>query len=157
MALTTAFPTSCKSELFNGTHNFGDAGTSPIGGNAFKLTLVKATPAGTYGAATTNYSDVTGNSDEATDTASPQGYTAGGGTLTNNGEASSGTTAYVDWADLTFSSVNLSADGCVIYNSTQGNRAVYVGDFGGTKTASGGDFTIQFPTADASNAILRLA
>lgn len=160
MAITTAYPTSFKKEQFQAIHNFGDAASSPIGGNVFKLALIQlslSSPQNTYDASSTNYSDITGNSDEPTDTNSPQGYTTGGGTLTNNGMTSSGTTAFVDFADLTFSSVNLSADGCMIYNSTQSNRAVYVGDFGETKTASGGDFQIQFPTADTSNAIIRLA
>lgn len=160
MAITTAYPTSFKKEQFTGTHNFGDVATSPIGGNTFKLALIQlslSSPQTTYGASSTNYSDITGAADEPTDAASPQGYTTGGATLTNIGATTSGATAFVDFADVTFSSVDLSADGCMIYNSTQGNRAVYVGDFSGTKTASGGDFVIQFPTADSSNAILRLA
>lgn len=161
MSITTAFPTSHKLELFSGDyHDFGAVASSPIGGDTFKLALIQlslSSPQNTYGAASTNYSNITGNGDEPTDAASPQGYTAGGGTLTNVGATTSSTTAFVDFADLTFSAVNLSADGCMIYNSTNGNRAVYVGDFGGLKTASGGDFVVQFPTADASNAILRIA
>lgn len=157
MAITTAIPTSFKSELLRKKHDFGNVASSPIGGDAFKLALIKATPAGTYGAASINYSDITGNSDEAADTSSPQGYFAGGGTLTNNGTTTSGTTAFADWADKTFTAVTLSADGCMIYNSTNSNTAVEIHNFGSTKTASGGDFQIIFPTADASNAILRLA
>ncbi len=156
MAITTAMCTSFKSEMMQGTHNLGSASASPHGGNAWKLALITlGSPQGTYGAATTNYSDISG--EEATDSASPQGYTAGGGTLSNNGVTTSGTTAFADFADLTFTSVNLSADGCIIYNSSQSNKAASVHDFSGAKTASGGDFQIQFPTADSSSAILRLA
>lgn len=155
MAITTAICSSFKEELLQEGHTFGDAGTSPIGGDVYKLFLFKQTVSGTFGAATTNYSQV--STDEATDTASPQGYTAGGATLSNLGASLSGTTAIVDFGDVTWTSVNLSADGCGMYNSTNGNKTVFVYDFGSTKTASGGDFTITFPFADASNAILRLA
>ena len=82
-------------------------------------------------------------------------YTAGGNTLTNNGVAVASNIAYVDFADLTFSSVTLSAVGALIYKATS-NEAVLVLDFGGTKTATNGDFVIQFPTANSSNAIIRL-
>ena len=155
MAITSAICTSFKEELFQEGHTFGDAGTSPIGGDTYKLFLFKATVSGTFGAATANYSEV--STDEATDTSSPQGYSSGGGTLTNGGAAVSGTTAYVDFADITFSSVTLSSDGCGVYNSTNGNKTVFMYNFGSTKTASGGDFTVTFPTPDASNAIIRLA
>jgi hypothetical protein len=150
--------TSFKEESWQDLHHLGDASASPIGGDTINLALITlASPEGTYGAASTNYSDITGNSEEATDSASPQGYTAGGGTLTNNGVTTSGTTAYADFADITFTAVNLTAHGCMLYNSTNGNRAISTHDFGGAQTASGGNFVIQFPTADASNAILRLA
>lgn len=161
MAITTAMPTSCKEELLRGVHNFGDASASPIGGNTFKLALIRGSHGGTYGAANTNYSDLASTSpnDEATDSSgsSPLGYKPGGGNLTNAGATTSGTTGFLDFADLTFTAVTLTADGCMIYNSSAANEAVYVGDFGGTKTASGGDFVCQFPTADSSNAIIRLA
>lgn len=157
MALTTAFCTSLKEGLFSGLNDFGNSATSPIGGDVFKLVLVKATPTGTYGAASTNYTDITGNTDEAVDTASPQGYSAGGGTLTNAGRATTSTTCFVDFADITFTAVTLSADGCMIINSTNSNSSCSVHDFGGTKTASGGNFVVQFPTADSSSAVLRLA
>lgn len=159
MAITTAMCTSFKKELAMDLHHLGDASASPIGGDVIKLALIyiSASPNGTYGAASTNYSDITGNSEEAADTSSPMGYTAGGGTLTNNGGQTSGTTAFWDFANITFSSVTLNADGCMLYNSTNGNRAISVHDFSGTKTPSNGDFVIQFPTADSSSAILRLA
>lgn len=145
MAITTAMCTSFKSELLGGTH---DLDTDSI-----KLALIKATPAGTYGAATTNYSDVTGNSDEATGT----GYTAGGQVLDNVTISIDGTTAIVDIDDEAFTSSTISADGCIIYNAGASNAAIAVIDFGGTQTSTNGDFTIQFPTADASNAIIRIA
>lgn len=149
MAITTAMCTSFKQELLEALHDF-----NATGGNTFKLGLFGATVAGTYGAATTNYSNVTGNSDEATGT----GYSAGGSTLTNVDPTTSGTTAYCDFSpDVTFSTSTIDADGAFIYNSTNGNRMVSVHDFGGTKSSSAGDFTVQFPTADASNAIIRIA
>lgn len=160
MAITTAMCTSFKKELGLGTHNLGNAAASPIGGHTWKLALIQlslSSPQTTYGAASTNYSDITGAADEPTDTSSPQGYTAGGGTLTNLGGQTSGTTVFWDFSDLTFTTVTLSCDGCMIYNSSASNAAMSVHDFGGTKSPSAGNLTIQFPTADASNAIIRLA
>ena len=121
--------------------------------HTLKLALIKASPSGTYNAATTNYSDVTGNSDEASGT----NYSAGGQNLDGAAISVSGTTAIVDFTDEVFSSATVSADGCIIYNSSASNKAICVIDFGGTKTSTNGDFTIQFPTADASNAIIRIA
>lgn len=149
MAATTAMCTSFKVELFKAQHNF-----LLSGGNTFKAALIKVGMAGTYGAASTNYSNITGNSDEV---ANGSGYTTGGGTLTRIDPTSSGTTAFCDFADFTWSTASFSATAVMIYNSTSSNQAVSIHDFGGTKTASGGDFQLQFPTADASNAILRLA
>ena len=145
MAITTAMCTSFKSELLGGTHDLDT--------HTLKLALIKASPTGTYGAATTNYSDVTGNSDEATGT----GYTTGGQNLDGATISTDGTTAIVDFTDEVFSSATVSADGCIIYNSSASNKAICVIDFGGTKTSTNGDFTIQFPAADASNAIIRIA
>lgn len=148
--LTQAMCTSFKTELLTGTHNFTN-GT----GNTFKIALFRATASivGTYGAATTNYSDVTGNSDEA----SGSGYSAGGNTLTNVTPTSSGTTAFTDFDNTTWSTATITASGALIYNSSASNAAVAVLDFGGDKTSTAGDFTIVFPTADASNAIIRIA
>ena len=145
MAITTAMCTSFKSELLGGTHDLDT--------HTLKLALIKASPSGTYGAATTNYSNVTGNSDEASGT----NYSAGGQNLDGAAISVSGTTAIVDFTDEVFSSATISADGCIIYNSSASNKAICVIDFGGTKTSTNGDFTIQFPTADASNAIIRIA
>ena len=145
MAITTAMCTSFKSELLGGTHDLDT--------DSLKLALIKASPSGTYGAATTNYSDVTGNSDEASGT----NYTAGGQVLDSATIAVDGTTATVDFADEVFSNVTVSADGCIIYNTAYSNSAICVIDFGGTVSATAGDLTIEFPTADASNAIVRIA
>jgi len=145
MAITTAMCTSFKSELLGGTHDLDT--------HSIKLALIKATPTGTYNAATTNYSDVTGNSDEASGT----GYTAGGQVLDSVTISTDGTTAIIDIADEVFTSATISADGCIIYNTSASNAAIAVIDFGGTKTSTNGDFTIQFPAADASNAIIRIA
>ena len=145
MAITTAMCTSFKSELLGGTHDLDT--------HSIKLALIKATPTGTYGTATTNYSDVTGNSDEASGT----NYTAGGQALDSATIAVSGTTATVDFADEVFANVTVSADGCIIYNTANSNSAIAVIDFGGTVSATAGDLTIEFPTADASNAIVRIA
>lgn len=145
MAITTAMCTSFKSELLGGLHDLDT--------DSLKLALIKASPSGTYGAATTNYSDVTGNSDEASGT----NYTAGGQVLDSATITTDGTTAIVDFADEVFSNVTTSADGCIIYNTANSNSAICVIDFGGTVSATAGDLTIQFPTADASNAVIRIA
>ena len=85
------------------------------------------------------------------------GYASGGNTLSNLGAFNSGTTGYTDFSDTTWSTANITARGALIYNSTNSNRAVAVLDFGADKVSSAGDFTIIFPTADASNAIIRIA
>ena len=108
---------------------------------------------GTYNESTTNYSDVTGNSDEASGT----GYSAGGQNLDSASISLSGSTAIVDFADEVFSDVTVSADGCIIYNSSASNKAIAVIDFGGTVSATAGDLTIEFPAAGASTAIIRIA
>jgi hypothetical protein len=145
MAITTAMCTSFKSELLGGLHDLDT--------DSLKLALIKESPSGTYGAATTNYSDVTGNSDEATGT----NYSAGGQVLDGATIAVDGTTATVDFTDEVFSNVTVAADGCIIYNTANSNSAICVIDFGGTVSATAGDLTIEFPTADASNAIVRIA
>ena len=142
MAITQAMATSFKQELLTGTHDFTNST-----GDTFKIALF--TSSATLGAATTAYS----TSNEVSGT----GYTAGGNTLTNVTPSSSGTTAFTDFADTTWSSATITARGALIYNSTDANKAVVVLDFGSDKTSTNGDFTIQFPTADASNAIIRIA
>jgi len=134
--------TSFKKELLTGTHNFSS------GGNTFKIALY--TSSATLGASTTAYS--------STNEVSGTGYTATGNTLTNVTPTTSSTTAYTDFADTTWSSATITANGALIYNDTAaGDPAVAVLAFGGDKTSTNGDFTIQFPTADASNAIIRIA
>ena len=145
MAITTAMCNSFKQELLGGVH---DLDTDTI-----KVALIKDSPAGTYNASTTNYSNVTVNFDEARGT----NYTTGGNNLASAVISLDGSTAIVDFADTTWASATVSADGCILYNASQTNRAIAVIDFGGTKTSTNGDFTIEFPTADASNAIIRIA
>jgi hypothetical protein len=144
MTITSAVCNSFKTEVLGGTH---DLDTDVI-----KIALIKSTPVGTYGAATTNYSEVTGDSDEASGT----GYTAGGNTLSGATITLDGNTAIVDFADTVWSSATVSADGAIIYNSSKTNKAVAVIDFGGTVTSTAGDFTIQFPVAGAATAIIAL-
>ena len=143
MAITQAMCTSFKKELMTATHNF-----TASSGNTFKLALY--TSSATLSAATTAYS--------STNEASGTNYTAAGAALTSVTPVTSGTTAFGDFADLTFSNATVTANGAVIYNdSASGDPAVVVLAFGGDKTSTAGDFTIQFPTADASNAIIRIA
>ena len=142
MAITQAMCTSFKQELLEGTHNFKNSG-----GSTFKLALF--TSSATLGASTTAYA----TTNEATGT----NYTAGGANLTRVDPSTSGTTALTDFADLTFSTATVTANGALIYNSSASDKAVIVLAFGGDKTSTAGDFTIQFPTADASNAIIRIA
>lgn len=139
-----AMCTSFKVELLKGVHDFTN-GT----GDTFKLALYTATA--TLDASTTAYS--------ATNEVSNSGsYVAGGGALTNVTPSSSGTTALTDFADLSFTTATITARGALIYNDTEaGDPAVAVLDFGSNKTSTSGTFTIQFPTADASNAIIRIA
>lgn len=145
MAFTGNFMcTSFKTELLKGVHNF-TAST----GDAFKLALY--TNAASFTAATTAYT--------ATNEVSASGsYTAGGGTLTNVTPTSSGTTAFTDFADLTFTSATITARGALIYNDTAvGDPTVVVLDFGSDKTSTAGDFQIVFPTANSTSAIIRIA
>ena len=149
---TTAFPTSFKVELATATHNF-----TTTTGNVFKVALGKVTPTGTYGAATTNYSNLTGNSDEV---ANGSGYTTGGFAWTaaqNTTPLSSSTTAYWSWSvNPSWTSATFSTVGCIIYNSSGSNQAVYVGDFGGTQSVSSGTLTLVLPTNGVGTSILRI-
>ena len=144
MAITTAMCNSFKQELLGGVHDLDT--------DTLKVALIKDSPTGTYGAATTNYSNITGNTDEAVGT----NYTAGGQNLDSPVITLSGNTAFVDFADEVFTNLTISADGCIIYNASQGNKAIAVFDFGTTVTSTSGDFTLVFPTADASNAVIRI-
>lgn len=149
MAITQAMATSFKVEILTAYHNFGTTVTrAGTGADTFKIALF--TSAATLSAATTTYS--------TTNEVSGTGYTAGGKTLTiSQAPTSTSTTAWLDFADSTWSAATITANGALIYNSTQGNRAVAVLAFGGAKTSTAGDFTIIFPTADSTNAIIRIA
>ena len=145
MAITSTLTTSFKKQLLEGLHNF-----KLSGGNVFKLALY--TSSATIGAATTAFS--------ATNEASGTNYSSGGGTLTRIDPTSSGTTGFTDFADLTFSTATVTARGCMIYNTNASgatNASVACIDFGGDKTSTAGDFTIVFPAAAASTAIIRIA
>ena len=141
MAITSAICTSFKQELLVEGHNFTN------GADSFKLALY--TSSATLGAGSTAF--------VTTGQASGTNYTSGGSALTNVTPATSGTTAIVDFADLTFSNATVTARGCLIYNDTQSDKAVCAIDFGGDKTSTAGDFTIVFPSATATGAIIRLA
>jgi hypothetical protein len=146
MSINQAICTSFKQQLLEGKHDFRTTG------HAFKLALF--TSSATLDATTTDYA--------ATNEASGTGYTAGGAALTNVDPTTSGTTAFADFADLTFSSVTITAAGALIYNTETGGGsgttdAVRVLSFGLDKSVTAGDFTIQFPNADSDNAIIRIA
>lgn len=145
MAFTGNFLcTSFKQELMQGVHNF-TAST----GDSFKLALYDNSAS--FTAATTAYT-------ATNEVAASGSYAAGGGTLTNITPTTSGTTAFTDFDDLSFTSATITAYGALIYNDTAaGDPAVCVLDFGGAKTSTSGTFTIIFPTADATNAIIRIA
>jgi hypothetical protein len=136
--------TSFKVELMRAVHNFTN-GT----GNTFKLALYDNSAS--FTAATTAYTATNEVANSGT-------YSAGGGTLTNVTPTSSGTTAFTDFADLSFTSATITAYGAMIYNdSATGDPSVCILDFGGAKTSTNGTFTIIFPTADATSAIIRIA
>lgn len=140
MAITQAMCNSFKTELLGGTH---DLDTDVI-----KIALY--TNSATLGASTTAYTtsnEVTGSS----------GYTAGGNTLSGAAITLSGSTAIVDFSDTTWSTATITARGALIYNSSKSNKAIAVLDFGSDKSSTNGDFTVVFPAADASNAIIRIA
>lgn len=147
MAITSSICTSFKKELLERKHDF-----NATSGHSFKIALYTSTA--TLGAATTDYS----TTDEVVGT----GYTAGGTALTNIDPAISGTTAFIDFADATWPSATITAAGAVIYNTTTDGGtsttdAVAVISFGGDKTSTNGDFVVSMPTADANNAIIRIA
>ena len=151
MAIAQAMCTSFKKELLEGVHNFKNSG-----GDTFKLALFaegsggKSSTTATLGASTTALT-TTG------EVATSGSYSTGGGTLTRVDPTTSGTTAFTDFADLSFTTATITAMGALIYNDTNSDKAVCVLDFTSNKTSTSGTFTIQFPTADASNAIIRIA
>ena len=139
--------TSFKDQLLEAVHDFRTSG-----GDTFKIALYSS--AATLDATTTAYTS-------SNEVANSGTYAAGGGTLTNVSPTTSGTTAFTDFDDISFTSATINARGALIYNSTPThtytNPSVAVLDFGGDKISTSGTFTIQFPTADASNAIIRIA
>ena len=145
MAITSAVCTSFKVELLKGVHDF-----TATTGDTFKIALYDSDA--TLGASTTAFS----TSEEITNT-SGTAYTSGGATLTSVTPVASSTTAVCDFADVSYTSASFTANGALIYNSSDSNAAVCAIAFGSDKTATNGTFTIQFPTADATNAIIRLA
>jgi len=145
MAITSAICNSFKQEILVGTHNF-TAST----GDTFKIALF--TSSATLGASTTAYSatnEITNDAGSA--------YTAGGEDLTSVTPVLDSSTAVCDFSDVSWTSATFTANGALIYNSSKSNKAVCAIAFGGDKTATNGTFTVQFPTADASNAIIRIA
>ena len=151
MAISQAMVTSFKVEILDGVHNFGTGVTrASTAADTFKIALY--TSSATLSAATTAYT----TSDEVS--SSGTNYTAGGQTLViSQVPTSTSTTAWLDFDDITWASATLTANGALIYNATQGNKAVAVLAFGGDKTSTAGNFTIQFPAAASTTAILRIA
>ena len=145
MAITSAICNSFKQEILVATHDF----TSSTG-DTFKLALY--TSSATLGASTTAYADT----NEITNTAGTA-YVAGGQDLTSTTPVLDSSTAVCDFNDISWTSASFTANGCLIYNSSKSNKAVCAIAFGSDKTVTTGTFTIQFPTADASNAIVRIA
>lgn len=136
---------SFKAEVLGGTHNLGAAG------NTFKCALFVATVAGTYGSATANYSAM--GVDELP---TAGGYTAGGSSLTNSGVTNSGGVGFASFSNLSWPAATFTSSGALIYNSSAGNKAVVVLSFGQPITVTAGTFTIQFPSNDSANAVIRI-
>ena len=165
MAITSAIANSFKVEILQGGHNFNDSSGAPTG-NTFKIALYSSNSA-TLSKSTTAYAAPADASADPTNTyevtTTSSGYSAGGNTLSASADpVLSGDTACVKFADSSFGSASFTARGCLIYNTTAvtgftTNRAVCAINFGANKTVTSGTFTIQFPTADATNAIIRLA
>tara|TARA_R110002126_G_scaffold133849_1_gene277950 strand:+ start:2007 stop:2456 length:450 start_codon:yes stop_codon:yes gene_type:complete len=149
MAITQAMATSFKVDILNGVHAFGTSVTrGSTTADTFKMALY--TSSATLGATTTAYT----TANETTGT----GYSAGGQDLTvSTAPTSTSTTAWLDFSDETWASSSITARGALIYNDTQSDKAVAVLDFGADKTSTSGDFTVIFPAADSSNAIIRIA
>ena len=142
--ITTAMCNSFKQELLGGVHDLDT--------HSLKLALIKPSPTGNFNKSTTNYSELTSSSDEATGT----NYSAGGQVLDSPVISLSGDTAIVDFADEVFSNLTITAAGALLYNSSASNKAIAVFSFGSNVASTAGDFTVIFPTADASNAVIRI-
>jgi hypothetical protein len=142
--ITTAMCNSFKQELLGGVHDLDT--------HTLKIALIKPSPTGNFNKATTNYSQLTGSSDEATGT----NYSAGGQGFDSPVISLSGDTALVDFADEVFTNLTITAAGAILYNSSASNKAIAVFSFGSNVASTAGDFTVIFPTADASNAVIRI-
>ena len=142
--ITTAMCNSFKQELLGGVHDLDT--------HSLKIALIKPSPTGNFNKSTTNYSELTGSSDEATGT----NYSAGGQVLDSPVISLSGDTAIVDFADEVFSNLTITAAGALLYNTSASNKAIAVFSFGSNVASTAGDFTVIFPTADASNAVIRI-
>lgn len=150
MAISQAMCTSFKVELLSGGHNFNTTNVARSANTADTFKIALFTSSATLDASTTAYS--------TTNEVSGTGYTAGGNTLSvAQVPTSTSTTAWLDFSDTTWSSATITANGALIYNDTNSDTAVAVLAFGGDKTSTAGDFTIVFPTADSSTAIIRIA
>lgn len=153
MAITTALSNAFKLELLKGNHDFDN--------DTFRVALIKENPTGTFDATTVAYTDL------GSDQASGTGYTSTFDTVSTGAQAAiatgypqmDGTTAVMDFDDAVFTNVTVQADGCILYNpnADSAGNVIAVFDFGGTVSATAGDFTIQFPAPGASTSILRLA
>lgn len=152
MAISQAMCTSFKVEILDALHNFGTTVTrAGTGADTFKIALY--TSSATLGAGTTAYSGTN-------EVPNGSGYTTGGNTLSISQvptDGGSGTTAFLSFSDTTWTTATITANGALIYNSTQSDRAVAVLAFGGDKSSTAGNFTIQFPTANNTSAIIRIA
>ena len=135
---------SFKQELLGGVHDLDT--------HSLKIALIKPSPTGNFNKSTTNYSELTSSSDEATGT----NYSAGGQVLDSPVISLSGDTAIVDFADEVFSNLTITAAGALLYNTSASNKAIAVFSFGSNVASTAGDFTVIFPTADASNAVIRI-
>jgi hypothetical protein len=147
MATTTALCTSWKGEILKAVHNM-DAG-----GNTLKMALIKVAPAGTYGAASTNYSNITGNTDEVSGT----GYTAAGMAMSNSGVSTASTTGIADFGNVSWSGASFSTTAGMMYNSSQAGKSIALWDFGGTQTVTASTFTITMPVSGAATSLIRIA
>ena len=149
MPISQTMTTTCKRELLQAIHNFNNPG-----GHTFMIALIRAGSlvTGTYGAATTNYSELVANGDEAVGT----GYVAGGQALVAVTPTTNGTAGVTDFGDAVWANSTITASGAIIYNASAGNRVVSVLSFGADKSSSGTPFAVLMPTPDAANAIVRI-
>jgi hypothetical protein len=151
MAITQAMATSFKVEILSSYHNFNTTNPARSSNTADTFKIALFTSSATLDASTTAYSSTN-------EVPNGSGYTTGGNTLTiSQVPTSTSTTAWLDFADTSWTTATITANGALIYNSSQSNRAVAVLAFGGDKTSTAGTFTIVFPTADSTNAIIRIA